>query len=159
MAKILSITNKMVTLGMEDGSLKDVDLSGFNFMPVAGDEVELFESEGRVIVTKKEVVKTAAAPDGGIHLNVSNDNINANTNTAAVTGGVPMRRPVKKVVYCLLALFLGWLGAHKFYAGRTGTGILYLFFCWTGIPAILAVIDFIVGLFKATDGNGCFLYY
>ena len=42
MAKILSITNKMVTLGMEDGSLKDVDLSGFNFMPVAGDEVELF---------------------------------------------------------------------------------------------------------------------
>ena len=83
----------------------------------------------------------------------------ANTNTAAVTGGVPMRRPVKKVVYCLLALFLGWLGAHKFYAGRTGTGILYLFFCWTGIPAILAVIDFIVGLFKATDGNGCFLYY
>ncbi len=99
MAKILSITNKMVTLGMEDGSLKDVDLSGFNFMPVAGDEVELFESEGRVIVTKKEVVKTAAAPDRGIHINVSNDNINANTNTAAVTGGVPMRRPVKKVVY------------------------------------------------------------
>ncbi len=58
-----------------------------------------------------------------------------------------------------MEMILGWLGAHKFYAGRTGTGILYLFFCWTGIPVILAVIDFIVGLFKATDGNGCFLYY
>jgi TM2 domain-containing membrane protein YozV len=42
----------------------------------------------------------------------------------------------------LLALFLGGLGIHKFYLGQTGLGILYLLFCWTGIP-------YIVGWFEA----------
>ena len=41
----------------------------------------------------------------------------------------------------LLALFLGGVGAHKFYMNETGIGIMYLLFCWTGIPAIIAVID------------------
>ena len=34
---------------------------------------------------------------------------------------------VNPTVELCLCLFLGWLGAHKFYAGKTGTGILYLF--------------------------------
>jgi TM2 domain-containing membrane protein YozV len=41
----------------------------------------------------------------------------------------------------LLALFLGGIGAHKFYLGQTGLGILYLIFCWTGIPSVVAVIE------------------
>jgi TM2 domain-containing membrane protein YozV len=41
----------------------------------------------------------------------------------------------------LLALFLGGLGAHKFYMGQTGMGILYLLFCWTYIPSIIALIE------------------
>lgn len=41
----------------------------------------------------------------------------------------------------LLALFLGGLGAHKFYMGQTGMGILYLVFCWTYIPSIIAFIE------------------
>ncbi len=44
----------------------------------------------------------------------------------------------------VLALFLGGLGIHKFYLGKTGLGFLYLIFCWTFIPAILGVIDAIV---------------
>ena len=41
----------------------------------------------------------------------------------------------------LLAIFLGGLGAHKFYLGKTGWGIAYLLFCWTFIPAIFGLIE------------------
>ncbi|GAB4296546.1 MAG: hypothetical protein Fur0034_05880 [Desulfuromonadia bacterium] len=41
----------------------------------------------------------------------------------------------------LFAFFLGSFGAHKFYLGRIGMGIFYLLLCWTGIPALLGVIE------------------
>jgi TM2 domain-containing membrane protein YozV len=41
----------------------------------------------------------------------------------------------------ILALLLGGLGAHKFYLGQTGLGILYLVFCWTYIPAVVGFIE------------------
>jgi len=44
----------------------------------------------------------------------------------------------------LLALFLGGIGIHKFYLGRGGQGILYLIFCWTFIPAVIAFIEAII---------------
>jgi TM2 domain-containing membrane protein YozV len=46
-----------------------------------------------------------------------------------------------EVVGILLALFLGSFGAHHFYLRRTGLGILYLCFFWTGMPAILGFIE------------------
>jgi TM2 domain-containing membrane protein YozV len=46
-----------------------------------------------------------------------------------------------EVVGILLALFLGTFGAHHFYLRRTGLGILYLCFFWSGIPAILGLIE------------------
>ena len=44
----------------------------------------------------------------------------------------------------LLALFLGGFGVHKFYLGRVGAGVLYLIFCWTFIPSIIAFIEMII---------------
>ena len=41
----------------------------------------------------------------------------------------------------LFALLLGGLGAHHFYLGNVGLGLLYLFFCWTLIPALVALIE------------------
>ena len=46
-----------------------------------------------------------------------------------------------EVVGTFLALFLGTFGAHHFYLRRTGLGILYLCFFWTGIPAIVGFIE------------------
>lgn len=46
-----------------------------------------------------------------------------------------------EVVGILLALFLGVFGAHHFYLRRTGLGILYLCFFWTGFTAILGLIE------------------
>lgn len=48
-----------------------------------------------------------------------------------------------KNLAALLALFLGGFGAHKFYLGRPGWGLLYLFFSWTMIPALASFIEFL----------------
>lgn len=41
----------------------------------------------------------------------------------------------------LLALFTGGVGGHKFWLQETKAGVLYALFCWTFIPAFLALID------------------
>lgn len=46
-----------------------------------------------------------------------------------------------EVVGILLALFLGTFGLHHFYLRRTGLGILYCCFFWSGIPAILGFLE------------------
>lgn len=46
----------------------------------------------------------------------------------------------------LLAIFLGGLGAHKFYLGHPGWGFIYLIFCWTFIPEALGIIEGIIYL-------------
>jgi TM2 domain-containing membrane protein YozV len=46
-----------------------------------------------------------------------------------------------EVVGILLALFLGTFGIHHFYLRRTGLGILYCCFCWTGITIVLGFIE------------------
>ncbi|PTE74189.1 TM2 domain-containing protein, partial [Staphylococcus gallinarum] len=51
---------------------------------------------------------------------------------------------VNKVIYIVLALFLGGFGVHKFYARKTGMGLLFLVFCWTGVPHVLAIIGAII---------------
>ena len=50
------------------------------------------------------------------------------------------------VVYLLLAFFLGGIGAHHFYNGKTFSGLLYLVFVWTMIPSALALIDMVIAL-------------
>lgn len=46
-----------------------------------------------------------------------------------------------EVVGILLALFLGTFGIHHFYLRRTGLGILYCCFFWSGIPSILGFFE------------------
>ena len=41
----------------------------------------------------------------------------------------------------LLALFLGGFGAHRFYLGQVGWGLLYLLFCFTFIPALVSFVE------------------
>lgn len=41
----------------------------------------------------------------------------------------------------ILAILLGGIGAHKFYQGRTGLGILYLCFSWSGIPVLIGLVE------------------
>lgn len=61
--------------------------------------------------------------------------------------------PKSRLVALLLCIFLGGLGAHKFYLGKTGMGILYLFTAGLfGIGALIDLIMLITG--SAKDGDG-----
>ena len=64
------------------------------------------------------------------------------------------RHKVNKLAYVLLTFFLGGIGIHKFYSGHIFLGILYLLFCWTGIPSLIAFIEFIIAICKSADENG-----
>ena len=56
-----------------------------------------------------------------------------------------------KIVAGLLALFLGGFGIHRFYLGKVKSGILYVLFCWTFIPAIIAFIEAIIIFFSSDE--------
>jgi TM2 domain-containing membrane protein YozV len=57
-----------------------------------------------------------------------------------------------RVTAGVLAILLGWVGAHRFYLGDVGLGLLYLCFFWTGIPALVGLVEGILYLTK-TDAE------
>lgn len=154
MSKILDITDTVITIGTDDGGIKEVRSSDVNFVPHIGDKVEIFETESRTIVSKvEEKRENMSMPAGGININMNNAQTMQTPQYMLANGTVA----VNKVIYCLLCFFLGGIGAHKFYAKRAGTGLLYLLFCWTFIPAIIAFVEFIAALCKKADPNGLIL--
>lgn len=69
---------------------------------------------------------------------------------------VPMVSPKSKIAALLLCLFLGAIGVHRFYVGKVGTGILYLF--TGGLFGIGVLVDLILiacGSFR--DNMGLYL--
>ena len=80
-----------------------------------------------------------------IIINNSNTSSNVNTNVNNNVNGF-MGRPKNKWVSLVLCFFLGVIGAHKFYEGKTGMGLLYLF--TGGLFFVGVVIDFIALLGK-----------
>lgn len=49
------------------------------------------------------------------------------------------------------ALFIGGLGIHRFYLRQAKLGLLYLLFCWSFIPAIIAWVDAVVWITKGEE--------
>ncbi len=74
--------------------------------------------------------------------NVVVNNVNNNTNGYDYV----YEKRCDKWIAFLLCLFLGGLGAHKFYEGRIGMGILYLL--TAGLLGIGWIIDLILILLK-----------
>ncbi len=57
------------------------------------------------------------------------------------------------VICLLLCIFLGYLGVHRFYVGKIGTGILWLL--TVGLFGIGYIVDLLlIATFKFTDANG-----
>ena len=162
MAKIIDINKDVISIGMDDGGIKEVRSVDINFVPHIGDEVEIFETETKTIVSKVEN-KSTDILNGGIHINLDNSANNVVSQQYIPPQFVAPQfvenrtKAVNKIIYCVLAFFLGWMGAHKFYAGKIVTGVLFLLFSWTFVPGFIAFIDFIIGLTKNADPNGMIL--
>ena len=56
-----------------------------------------------------------------------------------------------RVLASVLAIVLGDFGIHHFYTGDIQHGILHAVFFWTGIPAIIGIIE---GVMWLTDPSG-----
>ncbi|MBR5096399.1 MAG: TM2 domain-containing protein, partial [Treponema sp.] len=69
-----------------------------------------------------EELKTAAPSQPNIVINNSNNNTNVNS-------GFMRGSEKNKWVAVLLCIFLGWLGAHRFYEGKILSGILWACTC------------------------------
>ena len=68
--------------------------------------------------------------------------------------GESLGRPAgQRKIAIVLALFLGWLGAHRFYLGQIGWGLGLLILCWILRPlaVVLGLIDAIRYLFMDDD--------
>ncbi len=91
-------------------------------------------------------VETLKSEQPSVVINNSNNNVNTNTNTNTNNATNLPGKWVNKWVAFLLCLFLGGLGAHKFYEGKIGMGILYLF--TAGLFGIGWLVDTIKILFK-----------
>lgn len=89
-----------------------------------------------------EELKTNAPATPQVVINNTNTNANVNANV----NGAGYRKACNKWTAFFLCLFLGFLGAHKFYEGKVGMGILYI--CTGGLVGIGWIIDLITILFK-----------
>ena len=130
MPKILAIDIEkgMVSVGLDNGTAKDFPIDQFSFKPVVNAKIDIFKKE-----------------DGSYVISSAKSNQQLMDTKS---------HKVSKIVYLVVTLFLGGLGIHKFIAGRIGLGILYLVFCWTFIPEIVALIEFIMACFKEADADG-----
>lgn len=150
MAKIIKVTGSEVTIAHNEEYIK-LNPSELSFVPQLGDEVEVHKVDEEIIVMKKDKKE-----DDKINISIVNEN-NAVQNQSQVvntqTTAVGLHY-VNKWVYVLLAIFFGGFGAHHFYAGYNGKGILYLVLLITGISVILGFLQGVLALFKTPDANG-----
>jgi len=62
--------------------------------------------------------------------------------------------PKSRLATSLLAWYLGWLGVHRFYLGKIGTGILMILtFGGLGIWAIIDFVIAVTGNMRDKDGR------
>lgn len=82
---------------------------------------------------------------------VINNTASSNSNAY---GSPYVGKPKSKILSLLLCIFLGYFGAHYFYVGRFGMGILYLFTMgFFGIGWFVDIFRILVGSFKDNWGR------
>lgn len=162
MSKIIKINEDFVWIGTNDNKViklvNEGDFGGF----AVGDEVEVFEGGGEILVSKvkntpkKTETKVDSGTNNGINININNANNNNSNNAGSYgyNGDAREKVLVNKATFILLALFLGFVGGQRFYCKDTGVGVLSIIFCFTFIPSIIALIDIFRAIATPADRNG-----
>ena len=149
--KIIRIENDLIIIRIiSDNSIIEIHRSNFTFVPNVGDSIEIFKNDDETIVTKMDQESETS------NMNEHDDGINIYSNGNMYTDEPEFngKKVVNKFMYCILAIFFGGLGLHKFYCRKKEIGLLYLALFWTGIPWAISIIDFIIALTKKADSNG-----
>lgn len=92
-----------------------------------------------------EELKTQQQQNNGMPGNIVINNNNDNRNTNTMRGG-HRSKECNKWVALILCIIFGVFGAHKFYEGKIGMGILYLFTAGLGLIGVF--VDIIILIFK-----------
>ena len=106
---------------------------------------EEYEAEKKKVLESQDEMESPEAPQTGPQAVPQQIVIN-NTNTNQNLVGMGIVKEKNKWVAILLCIFLGCVGGHKFYEGKVGLGILYLF--TGGLFFIGVIVDLIVLLTK-----------
>ena len=75
----------------------------------------------------------------------------SSSSSSGIGGGFHTSYTKSRTTAGILALILGGLGVHKFYLGKWGLGLLYLLFCWTYIPSVIAFVEGIMYLVSSDE--------
>ena len=101
--KVIKIEETLIYLGKDDGTLLKVEQTSFNFVPQLGDIVEVYQSEGTYIITKKSSeVSTEQKKEEKGFLTVKNIKLYAWLGVFAILVWHPVFAVIPSVMYRLL---------------------------------------------------------
>ncbi len=123
------------------------------------------ENDAKFCYVCGEKCKTSQVTNPFVNENSTNNNASnpiVNESTTNINASTSNVSDKSRAAAAILAFFLGGLGIHNFYLGRTKQGVIQLvlfLFCWLYIPAIIvgiwAIVDFVLILCgNVIDGNG-----
>lgn len=137
--------------GSDERQIQSINRENQKFCKHCG---QLIDKECIICPKCGKQVEELSSPERNIVINNTN-NSSANAVAYAVNNGAGGVSPKSRLVTLLLCIFLGALGAHRFYTGKIITGIIMIPLMFVYIGEIWLVIDLIfiiIGAFR--DKNG-----
>ena len=101
---------------------------------------------------------TVSMPGTGLSYTTSSGGKSGGAAGVSVPASEGPTSPKSKGVALALCIFLGWLGAHRYYVGKIGTGVIWTLTAGVcGIGWIVDIVTILCGGFY--DSNGCALRF